>query len=358
MNFKLNDKYAPSLIVNTIKDFQKYIKTCNTFDGLGLLVYTILFNKAYFEEETYEYLIKKFNSPILDRLTQKIEDIHEVEVMKGKICNLRLQLLIDPDFINSAIFKNRITEIFSIVNFDNRLLPTWLDGSEKEVNFGFAHGLAGILNFYCILYEYNFHEKEQLRDNIEKLFSFIMIHTISQTEYNLFAWPTSILKEDYLNNNYSTYNRYPLSWCYGISGLTVSLYRAAKILELDDLGEGFINNILSSLEILTKKDIFLSSMFCHGIGGVVVCLRILYTLSSDIRLLEWINKILERFKHFYYDDQDVRERLINYDYDVERDCISESLSVDSLINGQISAILSLLNLISDCQYFEYLVCLK
>lgn len=219
----------------------------------------------------------------------------------------------------------------------------------KNLNFGFSHGLSGVLNFITIC------EKEHIGSHLRNIqiirFLFDLIYKNRVKWNNMYIFPVR------KKNSISVLsNSYPLSWCYGLTGITLSLVSASDILGLNDEKEDLINNFVKMIKTDVILETFKSHMFCHGMGGLIVVLDRLMSKNkqAEDQLEECYELVLEKeFKSI----KGNKNQFLNYDLNNEKKLVCSKIN-DSLINGNMSCILSLLNCYDEDKIYEKITCIS
>jgi hypothetical protein len=334
-----NNEIILKLLKENIKD---YFVSFDPFDGLGLLMYVLISNKKSFDDELYNKFINIINSKIILNLASPIKQKKEIDIIYGILPTIRLELALDDHFIYSEVFNDRISEIIKIT--------TRIIRDDDNLNFGFSHGLSGVMQFLIDVNQYDVLKKYNLNSVIELIYGCFCKYVYSNNNTYLFP----VVKR---NGELIFENKYPLSWCYGLSGITVAMYHASKLLNKNIDASEIVNNYINSINML-GYDSFISAMFCHGLGGILTCTNILYRETLNNKLLMIIESCISKYADMLIVNEMNTEMFTNKDNNLNGE-VEESRIYDSIINGQMACILPLLNYIDDKNSsIEYITCLR
>ncbi len=176
---------------------------------------------------------------------------------------------------------------------------------KKEIDFGMAHGMAGVLSVLS-LSSINFIEEEGLKESIEQIAEWFIDNRIDDG-YGV-NWPYKMGA-----SISSTASR--SAWCYGNPGIAVAMQMAGiatKKRKYRDIAKETMIAAYNKPVKITKIN---SSTFCHGISGVLQSSLRLYRLTNQEMYKQqsrcMINEILAKYDEkarFGYRDFDLEYR--------------------------------------------------
>ena len=121
-----------------------------------------------------------------------------------------------------------------------------------------------------------------------------------------------------------------------------------------------VEKLLDNYCLLANEEMifqFQSAMFCHGVGGMLTCCNQLWKLSHDRRLKTIVDKCKNRMNDLIIKDENDNRLFINKDGNSFGEII-ESSTYDSIINGQMSCLLSFLEAEHQTSIFKKIVCIE
>jgi len=179
-------------------------------------------------------------------------------------------------YLNGLVDKllTKVVEEENGTWFRSHLLKS---GEKEEVNLGLAHGQCSMLIILMNAYD-ALENKKEVRRIIRKGIEFILVQKRDmngrENAYNIF--PFHVNKQ---TPNAPIPNR--LGWCYGDLNEVLLFYKAAKLLQWDELRK---LADLVGMQTLMRKDpqatLVKDTHFCHGSSGVAQIYRTLYEESG------------------------------------------------------------------------------
>lgn len=147
-----------------------------------------------------------------------------------------------------------------------------------KYSLGLSHGIPSILCFLFTLHELKIQNKKVeylIKNNIKWLLNFEMENSISCFPA-VIREPKNSLKES------------PLAWCYGDLGVSLSFFRASKILKKDDYYQKGLmiarhslkRNLASSFVRMDSKKNIIDACLCHGTSGIALMYNRIYKLTK------------------------------------------------------------------------------
>ncbi len=144
----------------------------------------------------------------------------------------------------------------------------------KGCNLGLSHGIPSILNFLCRL---GLHS--DFYNEVYFLLLPISNHILSCEHKG--GGKSSSFPNWIANKNINRLNS-RLAWCYGDLGIGISLLRAGKILNNENLSSRALDILRKSAERLDPKEaLILDAGLCHGAFGVAHIYRHLYKETNE-----------------------------------------------------------------------------
>lgn len=266
----------------------------------------------------------------------------DYDAIKGLSSSLRYLL----EFDSLDVFRDLINEIvlylIEITKINDLGYPNYYVKSNKIrdprrsercpngfVDFGVAHGIAGILSVLSI----SVLKGVKVSGIKESLL--IVLNRLEQTmiaDDRISYWPDILKIEDYLNNDEgSNHNKY--GWCYGVSGSARAVYLAGQALQ-NKKYENLAINILTSLCNEIDNIEIKGYSLCHGYSSILLVLNEMYA-DTGIELFKETsdaiaNKIVKDIKP---------EEILNFKKAVENEIQN---NID-LLDGITGVVYSLIN---------------
>ena len=177
-----------------------------------------------------------------------------------------IDLIVDRTVVESDVMYFKNTHI------------NQMNDTPENLNFGFAHGLSGMVMVLLKIYQTGIVE-----DKVQKLINGFIEFTLSKyqkTDFENKQFSHFPLTIDVQNQgNYGSF----LGWCYGDLNQAIMLYQAGKTLERNDLTRIAENISQTTLKRIQKKGAYMDNpFFCHGTSGLAQMYRALEQISGDI----------------------------------------------------------------------------
>lgn len=161
---------------------------------------------------------------------------------------------------------------------------TWLsnlneDASEPCSNLGLSHGITGviaILTKLVVLKDFHYASKLLLKDSINYL-----LNTMQKNHDTFSLFP------NFMEDETSLYKKSRLGWCYGDLGIGITLLKASKVLNDNNLNKTAIEILIHSANRRTKKETLVhESSFCHGAFGNASMYNFIYNKTGKLLFKE------------------------------------------------------------------------
>ncbi|WP_066020854.1 MULTISPECIES: lanthionine synthetase C family protein [Clostridium] len=266
----------------------------------------------------------------------------DYDVIEGLSSSLRYLL----EFKNLSIFKDLINEIISylieITKTNNSKYPNYYIRADKVrdsgrskrcpngfVDFGAAHGIAGILSVLSIALS-NRIKVEGIEKSIETLLN--KFNQFMIVDGKISYWPGILGIEDYLNNTKGVnYNKY--GWCYGTSGITRAIYLAGQALDEKKYKDVAINILSDFCRNINNADVNGYSL-CHGYSSILLVLNEMYA-DTDVGLFKETSDIIA--------DKIVKDIRMDEILNFKEDKVNLAQNNIGILDGIIGIIFSLIN---------------
>jgi lantibiotic biosynthesis protein len=251
-------------------------------------------NKTFiqFDEIIFKKACQQIKEGNLDYLHGALGSLYyfSFRVQKNENIEAYISLMID------LIIEGTITESNGTY-FENKYINQ-LNDTPDNLNFGFAHGLSGIMMVLLKVYQTGIEN-----DKVQKLISGFIEFTLSkyqETEFKTRQFshlPMTIELEN--KGNYGSF----LGWCYGDLNQAIMFYQAGKILERNDLTRIAENISETTLKRIQKKGVYLDNIFlCHGTSGLTQMYDALEQISGDNIYQEgsqyWLSQTMDYLEKF------------------------------------------------------------
>ncbi|MGG7178466.1 lanthionine synthetase C family protein [Clostridium paraputrificum] len=325
------------------KYFNYYNKNVSAFSGLLDLGYSLQSIES--EKSMLNIINNSIKSEVLYFLKSKVTpNISICENING-IAGISRYLLNYIDD-NKAYFLNKELLLYLIdfiiknedalqisINCNNDALKSGIISFGEKLDFGLAHGIAGILSILSIACIKNINLPKQ-KEAIKICINFYMNNIISRN--NVKGWPKKVTLNDI--------NRIPdlpisyTSWCYGSIGILRTLFIGSvavndrnmitEVLHMVNLN---LANCKESLEIF-------SPTFCHGYSGYMYILNLFYKDTQNVLYKEKVTELIKKTIEFYQKD-----KLGGfYNYELINNKIITQNNLNS-VDGIVSVLLPLLS---------------
>lgn len=147
-------------------------------------------------------------------------------------------------------------------DFENIVSPYDNESKTRNIYFGLAHGISGLINFLFYLSQNMQTLEQEIKLALTKLIQFLE----SKKKYSRVSqqyYPSHI-------NSKGDYGYARLGWCQGDLGIGLALNNAATILKDNALKEEAKALITASENISLKVSSVYDFSFCHGSVGLVI----------------------------------------------------------------------------------------
>lgn len=230
-------------------------------------------NKTFiqFDEIIFKKACQHIKEGNLDYLHGALGNLYyfSFRVQKNENIEVYISQMID------LIIEGTVTEPNG-THFENKYINQ-LNDAPNNLNFGFAHGLSGMIMVLLKVYQTGI-----ANDKVQKLMNEFIDFTLSKYQKTDFGskqfshLPMTIEPEN--QGNYGSF----LGWCYGDLNQAIMFYQAGKILNRKDLTRIAENISQTTLKRIQKKGAYLDNpFFCHGTSGLTQMYDSLGQISGD-----------------------------------------------------------------------------
>lgn len=315
-------------LIEVIPEFDYSFSMLEGFDGVA---WTIQYIKKCGVKDTSEdydsikdYLIESVENSITD---------NDFDFLYGATGKLNLILNSeDANFLPQSIY---FAYIDGIAKFFKNATS---DNNENELNLGFAHGLSSILLVISKIY-LKIAKEECIKETIQDIITFYLNIQSLHPDYSYGRM--------YDPKNRTMDNASQFAWCYGDLTIIYSLLYAADAVGIDN--EEIIHSVnklknrnTQNIGLINFEDYnFLNTSFCHGISGIYMSLYKINKyadVSNNLKYWEeqlfiHLNQqLLFKGKTIYFPKERQDE---NYTY---------TLDNQEMLNGLVGAVLTLLTI--------------
>ena len=134
-------EYSNEEILRAYHNAKKSIVTIDTFDGIGLFGYSLYLLKNRFDDQIYTNQIKHIENIYVNYLDGvDISKFSDLDLFKNITAIVRFLIFIKSNYLLSSHFKQKYEKMLDVI----------LQVNYQNLNFGFSHGLSGVLNFITI----------------------------------------------------------------------------------------------------------------------------------------------------------------------------------------------------------------
>ncbi len=280
---------------------------------------------------TFEQLFVNNVKELLKEYTSKKYEVKTAafDVISGMAGIVQYLLELDAKITKKVLYEASIylCNLTEEVMYKNRKVPGWFVAGNNilvemerkrypngQVNYGFAHGITGVLASLIKLGE-NGINKSKVDESIKRILS-----EIKKVEYvsdeGIYFYPGLLDIENYIDGKYYDGTNLRMSWCYGSISILYTLYRAYYYIKDYDSCE----KILNSIEIIAQKGNncwkLESPIICHGFAGTAHIFKLFsikrksvhictaYKQLIDLILGTYNQKNKYGFKDIYYKEID------------------------------------------------------
>ncbi|WP_397600458.1 lanthionine synthetase C family protein [Silvanigrella sp.] len=342
----------------SIAGFQN--KTLNTnisiFTGITGLCFVVWISSE--NGKQYQGLLEKLDSILFHFLDSSLKSFEEkiffipsdYDVIQGLSGVIRYLILRKNNKIHEKYLKSCLQimiKISSNIQYENEMVPGWFFTKEEGIsylesfkgtfNFGLSHGVSGILATLSIS-KLNGIEIDEMENSIYRIKNWILKWTLKDKfgEY----WPNKISLEEQISNKFISNQNIHCrqAWCYGVPGVSRSLYLAGKALSDIELQERAAK---AFLEIETRPEEewrCFSPTFCHVFAGLLQISKRFYVDTKNENFLIFEKKLENRILDFYFQSSP----LLFKEREKKEDCLQDLKNI-GIIEGAVGTLLSLLH---------------
>ena len=147
-------------------------------------------------------------------------------------------------------------------NFDTIISPFDNEFKTRNIYFGLAHGISGVINFLFYLSQHIKSLELEIKQAILKLINFMR----SKKSFN------NVSQQYYPNyiDSQGNISQARLGWCQGDLGIGLALYNASILLEDNQIKEEGIALINSTEKISLQTSNVYDCGLCHGSAGLLI----------------------------------------------------------------------------------------
>lgn len=324
----------------------------------------------------YSKFLKNINEVILLNIPDTIK------IVNKNINNIRLQdydvvtgisgvtqYLLNSDLSreSSSIHSclSYLIEICGKRSINGNMIPKWYIKTENQIrledrmkfpngnfNFGFAHGIAGILAIlsYAELQGINVYRlKESIIDIILEYKRLVMY------DGEIVYWKGQYSYEDYVFGKKDIKQCMKrMSWCYGSIGILRAIKQGAKAINDQELLEWVTNNICNISKMKIEDYRVISPIVCHGYAGILILLINEFRENNSIEIKKRIIELTEIILGLYNPTCEsgyymVDEKIVN------GKCKPVQIYSNSLLEGTIGITLALVSLLKKTKWEKHLL---
>lgn len=209
------------------------------------------------------------------------------------LCRPQRDIFARPNWSLSA--ENEPTEL------DKRMYPY------GDANLGLAHGISGVISYLVSYGEANKQNKHPaLLDTLECISEILLNYEIniqsesSSCQYSAFPARLYIDSTDKIDLGQSTLTR--LAWCYGTPGMACSIYRAACLVNREDIATSVTHILLSHLSAPLVDYRLDGPTLCHGYGGLIMLLDQFWKWTHKEEFLYRRESLLKIMQSDFYEE--------------------------------------------------------
>lgn len=163
------------------------------------------------------------------------------------------------------------------------------DNNNPEFNLGLAHGVPAVLAALIALHDGLIRQKEKARQLLDAGCNWLLRQRQDPEKYGC-----------YFGNVAEQPSTSRLGWCYGDLTIALTLFRAGKLLQRDDLICAATEICLHASHRTYEQSFVQDAAICHGIAGLALSFRLLseYCPDPQIKLAEqfWHNELLMLYR--------------------------------------------------------------
>lgn len=286
--------------------------------GLGLVLHLAIEDEIM--DNDFENLFLEFDTIAFEGASKHIIEDNP-DPLHGAIGSMYYLIQRTTDNPETVVYLEKLVEALYTqaikdekgVRFLNKHLEKFQ--SHQKFNFGYAHGLSGILMVLSKIYEKGIAQelcKEMIYEGTRYMLSYKTAPDFEQKKYSFLPLSTD---EEIAWNHPDNYKEYGgrLGWCYGDLSQMFYLYSIGKLFNNND----WINIADEIGAVVVKRKIFddtwiSASQFCHGSAGLVYLFRKTYLLTGNYNYKlsseYWLEKTINKFEKELDDENNINLR--------------------------------------------------
>lgn len=253
------------------------------------------------KENRYKGYLKSLNVILESRAKELLDDFENIssvasrsweskvslyDVFSGLSGVVRYMLFFKDDNNNfTQLIKELVYKIIVFVELEIKKPIEKIIDKDDYINIGTAHGLSGLLAILSIV-KLEGIEVKNLHSTISKLISFLEENSLIVSGVVTFPEKLPFIGTTKHKTSVNS------SWCYGIPGISRSMILASKAINDISLKEKYINNYVKFLESLKLKKGEISTIFCHGLSGIIYEAFLMYKESGEVKFIKHISELL------------------------------------------------------------------
>lgn len=297
-------------IFNELKTSQSVytFKSPLSFGGSGLGLVLSLAVEDEIMDNDFEDLLLEFDKIAFEGASKHISEdnpdpLHGAIGSMYYLCQRTNSNPTTIDYLNTLVkelYEKAIKDEKGI-RFLNKHLEKFQ--SHQKFNFGYAHGLSGILMVLSKIYEKGIAQdlcKEMVYEGTRYMLSFKNAPDFGKQKYSFLPLSTDEELPWEHPDNFKEYGG-RLGWCYGDLSQMFYLYSIGKLFDNHKWTE--IANEIGDVVVQRKvfDDTWINaSQFCHGTSGLVYLFRKIYQLTDNytykLSSEYWLDQTIYRLK--------------------------------------------------------------
>lgn len=349
------------------------IHSLSMFGGLTGICFAI--QQASKNGTHYKKLLHTLNSFLANHLEQtyffplrenlKIQRPNQLsfyDLIEG-ISGIGLYLLRNFETLS---FSSLLEEIISLeialtrsIEVEGKEVPGWYLPNEYQLNAhdklkypkgnfnsGLAHGVSGILSFLSLALYHGFIVDGHI-EAIQRIIQWLKKHR--NHEDGIFFWNSHLLFEEEIAKTQfkpSFFSRQ--AWCYGLPGITRSLFLAGIALKDDAIKEYALSSFCSMFEKEHQEWGLPGPTICHGISGLLLITSLMARDTQSQMLQEKVKFLEKILLDFFNFDNPFGFR----DKDPTQDNKFVDIDQAGLLEGASGVLLTLLSIHSQSSYWH------
>lgn len=293
-------------------------------DGAGWVLQYVSKCQIMETSETYHLLY-----PHLEKSLQNSIEENDFDFLYGATGKINLLINAGDGFLTKDICDLYITHV------DKYYSITEAHDLPERIDIATAHGLASILRTLGNIYKVGYNSKV-LRALINRLIDFYLSNVVNH--------PYISFGDYYYPKTKKIESKGMLAWCYGDLGIIYSLLYATSVVGREN------DSIIPLVRKLSKRNIqnsslvefdeynFYNTSFCHGISGIYM---LLYKINNYVPVTEslryWKQKLVENF----YQQLKFKNEKVYFPKTLQNEEYSYTIEEVEFLNGMVGTILTL-----------------